>query len=291
MPGRLLYILITLVLGRQRRAFNRAQRKPLFVSGNFMTTRILTILTIIVLASCKDKTTKVSRIKSVASTDSTCLKDLEKAKKDLEKGKLVYCHYAGNILFSQLRSEKQMTELLLKYQIEYKNEMSSCVIYEGQTEHCYCELMDEMIKDKFGQHFLDSLLAISDSLYAFSNPLDTFHYSKCDTWPRFPGEFEDMEFSYKLQDIFDSNVKYPKEYIIKEHRDTSAFVDVSFIVDKNGNASDIGFWFIFDHEENKKYKDYFISVIKPLITETKWQPATVRKQIVISDMNIRIGFE
>jgi hypothetical protein len=256
-----------------------------------MTIRILTILTLIILSSCKDKTTKVSRFDNVPSTDSTCLKDLVKAKKDLENGKLVYCHYAGNILFIQLRSEKQMTELLSKYQIEYKNEMSSDIIYEGQTEHCYCEYMEEKIKDKFGEHFLDSLLAVSDSLYAFSDPLDTFHYSKCDTWPRFPGEFEDMEFSYKLQDIFDSKVKYPKGYIVKEHRDTAAFVDVNFIVDKNGKASDIGFWFIFDHEENKKYEDYFISVIKPLITETKWQPATVRKQIVISDMNIRIEFK
>jgi hypothetical protein len=219
-----------------------------------MKTRILTILIVIVLASCKDKSTKASRFDNVPSTDSTCIRDLEKAKKDLEKGKLVYCHYAGNILFNELRSEKEMTELLRKYQIEYKNEMSSCVIYKGQTEHCYCEFMDEKIKDKFGHQFLDSLLAVSDSLYAFNNPLDTFHYSKCDTWPRFPGEFEDMEFSYKLQNIFNSKVKYPKDYIVKEHRDTAAFVDVSFIVDKNGKASDIGYWFIFDYEEKKNIK-------------------------------------
>jgi hypothetical protein len=256
-----------------------------------MTTQILTILTIISLGSCNNKSEKTSRFGNIPLADTTCLKEVEAAKTDSKRGTLVYCHYAGNILFNQLRSEKEMKQLLSKYNIEYENETSACVVFEGQTQHCYCEFMDEKIKAKFGLHFLDSLLSVSDSLYAFTNPLDTFYYAKCDTWPRFPGEFEDMEFSYKLQDLFDAKVKYAKDYLKREHRDTSAFVNVSFLVDQNGKASDIDFFYIFDHEENEKYEGYFKAIIEPLIAKTKWQPATIKKRKVISDMSVRIWFE
>jgi hypothetical protein len=127
-----------------------------------MTPRILIVLTVVILTSCKDNPKKKSLFKSVAPTDTICLLELKKAKIDFERGKLVYCHYTGNMTFKALRSEVQMTELLTNFRIEYKNESSSCVTYNGQTEHCYCNFMDEKIKEKFGGHFLDSLLDVSD---------------------------------------------------------------------------------------------------------------------------------
>ena len=248
---------------------------------------ILALLLIVCMVSCRLIDKNSSRFDNVSKTDTTCLKELELAKADIKNGKLVYCHNAGNMLYRELRSEKYMISLLKKYNIDYKNIMTSDVIFEGQTQNCYGDYMEEQIKNKYGTFFLDSLLEISDSLFAFSN-LDTLHYSQCDTWPRYPNENLDEEFSEKTQEKFNDLVIYPKGYIKKENQEISSFVDVSFVVDKTGKTSNIGFWFIFDHKENYKYKKYFEEIIKPLILDTTWQPATVRKQKVTSDMNIRI---
>lgn len=252
-----------------------------------MNKTILFLLLIICTVSCRLFNKNASRFDNVSKTDTTCLKELELAKADIKNGKLVYCHNAGSMLYKELRSEKYMISLLKKYNIDYKNIMTSDVIYKGQTQNCYGDYMEEQIKNKYGILFLDSLLAISDSLCAFSN-LDTLHYSQCDTWPRYPGENLDEEFSKKIQESFNGFVIYPKGYIKKENQEISSFVDVSFVVDKTGKTADISFWFMFDHKENQKYKKHFEEIIKPLILNPIWQPATVRKQKVTSDMNIRI---
>ena len=254
----------------------------------------LVLLFTLLLASidCNDKSKRQKSMEEdVHPSDSACKAEIAIAKSDIKNKKFVYCNYVGNIIYQALRAENEMQSLLKENGIEYYNERSPCVIEENRNYHCYCEFMQEKINEKFGKKFTDSLLDIADSLYVFRNLSDTFHYSKCDTWPRFPGEYEDMEYSYKLQDTFNAKVKYPKDYIYAKNYDDNGFVDVSFIVDKNGNVSDLGFRFIYEHEKNEKHEAYFMSVIEPLITEIKWQPATIRNQIVISDMNIRIEFK
>jgi len=248
---------------------------------------ILLLLLIICTVSCRLFDKNASRFDNVSKTDTTCLQEIELAKADIKNGKLVYCHNAGSMLYQELRGEKHMISLLKKYNIGYSNITTSDVIYKGQTQNCYGDYMEEQIKNKYGTYFLDSLLAISDSLCASSN-LDTLHYSQCDTWPRYPSENLDEEFSKKIQEKFNVLVVYPKGYIKKENQEISSFVDVSFIVDKTGKTSDIGFRFMFDHKENQKLEKHFEEIIKPLILDTAWQPATVRKRKVTSDMNIRI---
>ena len=44
---------------------------------------------------------------------------IDEAKKDLEKGKLTYCHYSGNIIHNYLRSEKELIEILKENKIDF----------------------------------------------------------------------------------------------------------------------------------------------------------------------------
>lgn len=259
----------------------------------FMKPIQLIIISIILLGfACGPNKKKLSRFEIVPKSDTTCLKDLDLAKKDIAKGHLVYCHYVGNIVWNGLRSEKEMTLLLNSYGISFKNETSSCIVYEGQSEHCYCEFMDEQIRNKFGSNFLDSLLKSADSLYVFQHLSDTFYYADCDTWPHYPNERRgNEEFSEFLQSDFNGIVKYPEGYTKKENRDTSAFVDIGFVVNKEGRASNLSYNFIFAHEENERYEPYFESVIEPLIIKIKWASAVILKQKVNSSMNLRIEFE
>ena len=224
----------------------------------------------------------------ISKSDTTCLKDLDKAKKDIAAGHLVYCHP----IINRLRCEKEMRLLLLKFGISFKPEFPNCIVVKGQTKYCYCDYMDEQIKIKYGNNFLDSMLNIADSLYVFRNLLDTFYYADCDTWPHYPGERRgNNEFSGYLQADFNNIVKYPEDYTMKENRDTAAFVDIEFIVNKEGKASDLSYDFVFNYEENKKYEPYFESVIGPLINNIKWASAVIRNQKVNSSMILRIEFE
>ncbi len=257
--------------------------------------RLLIFLTTLVysLTSCENAKESKTHFDHVSKKDTTCLKELANAKKDIGVGKLVYCHYAGNIMFNELRSEKEMTFLLKKFGIDFQNETSSCIVYEDQTEHCYCELMDEKIKEKYGDKFIDSLLNQSDSLYVVNNINDTFYYAKCDVRPNYPGDKDDSpdEFSENLQNDLEKSVKYPAGYVKRPNNDSSAFVNIDFFIDKVGNATITGYWFVFDMKANHKYESYFEDVIAKSIKTTGWTSAIIRKQKVNSDMVMRFYFD
>ena len=103
---------------------------------------------LIFIASCRQQNKKVSRFDNISKSDTTCLKELEKAKKDFNKGKLIYCNYTQ---FPRLRCENEMAQLLKKYNISFENEYASDVIIEGQTDGCYCDFMQEQIETQHGK--------------------------------------------------------------------------------------------------------------------------------------------
>lgn len=246
---------------------------------------------IVTLYSCTTKTK--SRFDDVSKTDTTCLKAVKKAKTDVQKGKLTFCHFAGNMLYEPLRSGNEMDSLLNNFGISYKEEMTSDVIFEGQTQGCYCDFMKEQIDNKFGKTFIDSLLNVSDSLYVQNNINDTFYYANCDTRPNYPTD-TDMhpdEFSEIFQKDFEKSIKYPAGYIKRPNYDSSAFVDVHLYVDKSGNAIITGYWFLFDMKTNHKYEKHFEREIQKIMRNKGWTPATIRNQKVNSDMVIRLGFD
>lgn len=246
---------------------------------------------IVTLYSCRTKTK--SRFDDVSKTDTTCLKAVKKAKTDVQNGKLTFCHFAGNMLYVPLRSGNEMDSLLNNFGIGYKEEMTSDVIFEGQTQGCYCDFMKEQIDNKFGKTFIDSLLNVSDSLYVQNNINDTFYYANCDTRPNYPTDTDTHpdEFSEIFQKDFEKNIKYPAGYIKRPNYDSSAFVDVHLYVDKSGNTIITGYWFLFDMKTNHKYEKYFEREIAKAMRNKGWTPATIRNQKVNSDMVMRLGFD
>lgn len=245
------------------------------------------------LISCQfEKKPKGGFFEFVSKTDTTCLNEISEAKKDLEEEKLTYCHYSGNIYSHYLRSEKELIQILKENNIAFRNEGSSCIVYEGQTQHCYCKLMEEKINQKYGEKFIDSLLITADEKFLASHINDTMHYPDCDRRPNYPNDKDDSEDEYSevLQHEIDRTLIYPKGYI-KRTNNNSAFVNISFYVDKYGNAKIISFWFLFDIESNHKFEKYFESELNRIIKKNNWKPAQMRKQNVNSDMVMRYGFE
>jgi hypothetical protein len=69
-----------------------------------MNSKLILLLTLIfIVAACNDKRKK-SVEDSVHPSDTTCIREIARAKKDLKNNKLVYCNYVGGVDACDLRS-------------------------------------------------------------------------------------------------------------------------------------------------------------------------------------------
>lgn len=103
-----------------------------------------------------------------ADKDSMCIKDIERAKRDISKGKTVFCYPYG-FGSHDLRQEKQLRELCIIKGLVFEYELFSDVIYDGQTQGCYGAYMDNAIASKFGTNFKQDLLKQADSILLATN--------------------------------------------------------------------------------------------------------------------------
>jgi hypothetical protein len=80
--------------------------------------------------SCKHTVKQTSGFDNIPKIDTLCLKQLKKAKTDIEKGKLTYCHFAGSMLYKPLRNADEMDSLLKSLGIDYEEEITSDIIHK-----------------------------------------------------------------------------------------------------------------------------------------------------------------
>lgn len=261
-----------------------------------MTKIIFILLTTLTLFSCRQNKNK-SIEERANQSDTTCLKEIKKAKTDLAKNKIVYCNYVGNMIWQSLRAEKEMDSLLKLHNIDYHDESSPCVIDGNKNYNCYCEYMQEQINLKFGDNLSDSLLYIADSLYILKNIDDTFDNNsdrtKWDIPPLFPGDSSYDQTNHSgLQQAFNKVVKYPNRYKYKNGESSGAMLKFHLDTDKVGNTKVTGteylFWDYVTKEEdyNKLFYEYFKSLVVSLIENTKWTPAKIKKLSVNSKSEI-----
>ncbi len=122
------------------------------------------------------------------TTDSTCLKDIAKAKNDIANGKLVFSTSMG-FGSHHLRQEKQLKELCYTYNLVFNYEMIGCDDYEErQHQDCNGAYMYKAIEDKYGKEFIKGLLVKTDSVQLANN--DTVPYYFCDKRPQISGNNE-----------------------------------------------------------------------------------------------------
>lgn len=253
--------------------------------------KIISILICLIFISCDfEKKKSKSKFDNISKKDTTCLNGIKEAKIDIQKGKLVYCYTMGGLLYTGLRSEKELTLLLKQNNIEFKGIVVSDVEHLNQT-HCYCPYMEEKIIEKYGKKFTDSLLNIADEKYLINHINDTMYYADCDKWPDYPNDKNDEndDYSVVLQNELEKKITYPKGYIKIKNKtyEDAAFVDIRFYVDKKGEAKILSFWFRFDVKTNSKYKRDLEEQIKKYIKTENWAPAQIRRVNVNSVMNFR----
>ena len=279
----------------------RKSAEPLVATLNDDTLRNITaiILTIFLFAcgqkNPKDKEVSIIQsnkpenqlsnyIQKPADTDSMCIKDIEKAKKDVSNGKIVFCFPMG-FGSHDLRQEKQLRELCLKNNLIFKYELFSDVIYDGQTQGCYGAYMDKTISSKFGSNFKQNLLKQADSILLATN--DTIVYYKCDKRPQIPGK-DDYETTLeaKVPEKLSKQLKADKEGDLP-------FMDIGFYIDKSGNASGyfLNYFMDANSKSNQKFKDELFKIgVEQLKAIKHWETGFVNGQKVNTENNVRVYF-
>lgn len=232
----------------------------------------------------QSETPLVDYIKKPKDQDSTCVQDIEKAKADVAKGKIVFCYPMG-FGSHDLRQEKQLRELCKKHKLIFDYELFSDVIYEGQTQGCYGAYMDKIIANKFGVHFKQKLLKQADNMLLEAN--DTVVYYKCDKRPQIPGKNDhEITLDVKLSEKLSKKIKADKNGDLP-------FMDIGFYIDKSGNPSGyfLDFFMDADHESNQKFEDeLFESGVNQLKKIKHWETGLVNGQKVNTENNVRVYF-
>lgn len=104
--------------------------------------------------------------KKIIVVDTICPYEIERAKKDIQKNKLVY--YSYNYPEEVVN---ELSILLKPFNITARKATNSCIAPpNGFKENCYQNLMYETIEKKYSRKWIDSIEKVALKNYVIKNP-------------------------------------------------------------------------------------------------------------------------
>lgn len=214
--------------------------------------------------------------------DTTCISEINEAKKDIENGKIVFCSPVG-FLFGMLRFEDELKEVVESYGLEFKIDLISDVEFEGQTQGCYGAYMTQHIENKFGENFREKVYNKADSLYVARviSRNKIVDYSDCDISPRLLGEKTERSFTKTL---FIDSLQIPIDC------SETILMDIDFIIelDSTTNSYSVSNKVLGAKKNEKYYKDLLEFSILELRKIDNWCPGQLKNSNVRTRQNARI---
>jgi hypothetical protein len=206
---------------------------------------------------------------------TSCELERREALDDYEKGVL---HYING---EPLRYESELVDLFGQNGIKYSIDPF------GHAYECYDQVMDSLIKVKFGDGFLEKLKLVADSLFFEKRKNGTFDYSQVDTWAlrknsddQLGGDFVinylNKELTTKSSFRFVSNTIDRPYYLIQ------------FTVDKDGETKNIE---IIERNNTEKFEGTEELILREISKIKDWSPATVRNQPVTAKFQMGVAIE
>ncbi len=260
------------------------------------------ILTILFLSSCSEKSNVNnisekqslplfnSYINNPKETDTLCINEIERAKKDLKQGFIVFTQSVG-FGTGQLRYEKELNELCKTKGLVLGVDMIGCVIMRGQTQGCYGDYMDKIISEKFGDNFKQKLHIKADSLFLANciTQNKVVKYWDCDERPRLTSEKERTSDELPSIEVTDID-------IIKDESDNGGwpFFDLNFVVELDSSINKFDYSnYVAELNQNEKYKDKLFKIAVSYLKNKYpvWVPGKIKGIPVRTSNNVRIHFE
>lgn len=214
--------------------------------------------------------------------DTTCIIEINEAKKDIENGKIVFCTPVG-FLFGMLRFQDELKEVVESYGLEFKVDLISDVVFDGQTQGCYGAYMTNYIKNKFGNDFREKVYYEADSLY-IKRVIDQNRIVlcwDCDIAPHLLGEKPDDNFTLTL---YADTLDFPIDF------EETILIDINFIIELDSTTNNYHISNkVLGTKQNEKYYqnllDYSINELKKI---DKWCPGQLKGSNVRTRQYARI---
>ena len=253
----------------------------------------LLLLLLFVYYLCKEKKSAFEH--SVPRNETSCLRRIELAKKDIREGRLTFCDTVDDYYSRYDREDKEKTELLEKYNITYGRTSFYPRYYEeclDKDVNCYCTFMREKIDEKYGSHFIDSIMDAADELFVQRNIDARFGEKMCDVRPVYPDDTEtknglSFAFSKDLKNLLVHSVGLYKS----KNEDNRGYIDIWINVDKDGTANIHDYILTLRNDSALKYEAYLGSQLERIVKKTGWTPGKIRGQKVYSIREIEFLFD
>lgn len=220
-----------------------------------------------------------------------CEDSKKRAQYDFSKSKYIFTKFSG--FDFNFFPDDNFIALLSQKNIGYKQIYLSCIVLEqDQWEHCYEKEMNQLLNQKFGESFFDSLRIVGKKQFILKAKDSVFAFEDCDQTSRNP-KTKDYNEQFKLDDKdYFKNFEYPPNYIKRNHPDDKySYTSTSFVLMKDGSTKDFTTESDFDNQKNKIFEKNFNKQVEKYARSIKWRPATIEGIPVNSYMEVTITYE
>lgn len=222
-------------------------------------------------------------------TDTLCIEDIEKAKKDLKEYDGIYVQ---TICFGCdfKPYEEEIKEVLKKRKFKLGVQDIGCVRYEGQTPGCYREYIDLKMKEKYGKNYRSELEREAEKILIKNISLNDKVISIYDL-----EENEKPKISnYNVSIEGDASTTIKTDLPINRKGNHNLFFDLEFIVEKNGTISNLKEtnWVNSKGIDEKYKKDLIDFTLKTFKKDyNNWKPGTYNGNKTRVSNSLRVSFE
>lgn len=256
------------------------KNKPQFLSFR---RNLYLVLPIFLIFSCGKK--------ELNGYEIDCNSAKKQAQNDFKYQNYTWSDFEG--LGFDIFGQDEFIGLLKKNNIKHKDILVSCMVDGNEKfENCYEREMNQLLNEKFGKKFFDSLKIMAKKEYVLKRKDSIFHFEECDQTSRHPRTNNYNE-QFKIDDReFFQNFVYPKDYIKRQNdKELYSFTSTSFILKKDGTTENFETESDFENPKNKIFEKSFNQKIEDYAKSIKWKPATIEGTPVNSYMEVTIHYK
>lgn len=221
-----------------------------------------------------------------------CKEGIEKAEREIENEGLIFVKYL-TLGGGSDRYDEELKQLLNKSKIRFQYEVISCAEFEKEAEiqSCYQKTMLERIENKFGEDYIEKISNQSDTMFA-NRKNYVFEYIELDETPYFINSKGKDYSGEELIKYLNKHLRYPNEYKLAKTVEERPFVELKFIVDKDGRPKEFQISNSAFHEEKEKFRDYFEREVLRIMSEIpRWELGKIHGKKVDTKFTKRIPLD
>ncbi|WP_300669169.1 hypothetical protein [Soonwooa sp.] len=228
--------------------------------------------------------------KKISANEIECNYKKDQAQNDFKFKKYIWSNFQGQ--GANHKGNEEFAKLIAKFNINYKDISVSCIIDGNeQFENCYETEMNQLLKNKFGTQFFDSLKLEAEKEYISKRKDSIFTFGECDQRSRHPNtENYNEQFSISQKEFF-NGFTYPEKYLKRKNKELPSSTMASFILMKDGSIKNLITKSDFENAKNKVFEKLFNKKIENYVQNIQWKPATIAGIPVNSEMEVNIIYE